>query len=165
MRKRKSIEEICASAATDQLSSDEYQQMAKHVEHCPSCRSAQEEFSLFLQQLPVDECGGENDALLRHVEKGGLRQRFLDRARDEGIRFSGDTQNRHGNRGWGFPRLMPAYRWAAAGVILATMMMTADYIASRRSHKQPPEAVSQSQHKREVAAHQSWPRRRTPRSG
>ena len=152
MRKPKSFNDVCASADSNRLSSDEYQRMIEHVEHCPSCHAAHEEFSSFLQQFPAEERDKVKGDLERHMEKGGLQERFMERARAEGIQFSGDIQNRHGNRSWGFPRLIPAYRWAAAGVLLAIMMVTAGYIASHGSHRHPLEAVSQSQQKREVAS-------------
>lgn len=152
MRKPKSFEEMRAPAVTGQLSPDEYEQMAKHVEHCPFCCTAPEEFSLLLQQLPTDECDRANGPLLGHLDKGGLRQRFLKRARAEGIQFSDDVQNPHGRRGWGFPRLIPAYQWAAAGVIFAMVLIASGYLVGHRGGRQPLRAASQLLQEREVTS-------------
>jgi hypothetical protein len=144
MPKSNSFEEMRAPAATGQLSPDEYQQMAKHAENCPSCQAARQEFLQFLQKLPADEGDRGNSALLHHIEKGGLRQRFLERTRAEGINFSEDVQNRHDNWGWEFPLLVAVSRWAAVGAILAMIIVMIGYFGVQKGKKHSLDAVPQS---------------------
>jgi hypothetical protein len=152
MQKPKFFKETCAPTATGQLSPDEYKQMAKHAEECPSCHKAQEGFSLFLQQSSADDWETGNRALRRHIEKGGLRQRFIERARADGIPFSDEAQNRHGGWGWEFPHLIPAYRWAAVVALLVMTIVAIGYLDSQRRKERSLESVLPSLPERAVTS-------------
>lgn len=76
------------SGAPGRLSPDEYRQIVEHVEQCASCRTANAEFLSFLEQLPAEEHEKASAELARHMEQGGLQERFMQRARAVGIQFS-----------------------------------------------------------------------------
>ncbi len=135
MWKWKSFEDECASAGTNQLSPDEYEQMIEQAEHCPSCHTAHEEFSASLQQLRAEERDKMNGALRRHIEKGGLRERFIERARAEGIQFSAALKKRHDNKGWNGYRLALPYRWVGAVALLGMVVAGLGYRAAHHSVK------------------------------
>ncbi len=152
MRKPKSFNDVCASADSNRLSSDEYKRMIEHVELCPSCHAAHEEFSSFLEQLPAEERGKVNGDLARHVEKGGLQKRFIARARVEGIRFSPDLENRYSGESRTVYRLAPPFRWAAAAAVLAMIVAGIGYHIGRRGSIRPEEAATQAPVRQSLAA-------------
>jgi hypothetical protein len=74
-------EELCALAASGQASADELNDLRSHLEGCPSCRSAAYDFTQIsaqgLSQLAAKRL---------HCEiPSGMTQRFVARARSEGI--------------------------------------------------------------------------------
>lgn len=144
MRKPKSYNDVCASADSNRLSSDEYKRMIEHVDLCPSCHAAHEEFSSFLQQLPAEERDKVNGDLERHVEKGGLQERFMERARAEGVRFSPDLENRYGGESRTLYRLAPPFRWAATAAVLAMIVAGIGYHIGRRGSIRPAETATQA---------------------
>src|SRR5260370_35770888 len=91
MSKHEQFEELCALAATGQLSADEQKLLVEHLEDCEPCRAACNEFALILRELPTNEKDCVDKALLRQIEKNGLRERFLEQARGQGIRFSDEA--------------------------------------------------------------------------
>ncbi len=118
MWKRKSPQFQCVQPHDARISADDYQQMMTHVERCPSCRAAHDEFTSFLGQLPSNDCEAVNEELRRHVSKGGLRERFMERAVGAGIQFSFQVANRHPSRQpWTFP-----YGWVAAAAMLGVIV-------------------------------------------
>jgi len=77
-------EELCALAASGQASQDELADLRSHLEECPICRSAAYDFSQIsaqgLSQLAAKRL---------HCEiPSGMTQRFVARARSEGIEIS-----------------------------------------------------------------------------
>jgi len=77
-------EELCALAASGQASADELSDLRCHLEGCPSCRSAAYDFTQIsaqgLSQLAAKRL---------HCEiPSGMTQRFVARARSEGIEMS-----------------------------------------------------------------------------
>lgn len=151
MRKQKSFSDGSVPAGSNRLSSDEYKQMIEHVELCPACHAAHEEFSSFLEQLPAEERDKVNGDLERHVEKGGLQERFMERARVEGIRFSPDLENRYGGESRTVYRLAPPFRWAAAAAVLAMIVAGIGYHIGRRGSIRPAEAATQAPEKQTLA--------------
>jgi cell division protein FtsB len=133
-----------------QLTAEECKRMIEHVEQCPSCQAASEPFSFFLPQLPCEAPGKVNKALLDHLEKGGLRERFIERARAEGIQFSSELAKRHDDRRWEALHLMAPYRWVAAVAILTIILAVLGYRAARPGPRRSLEAATQSQEKRAV---------------
>jgi hypothetical protein len=121
MSKHEQFEELCALAATGQLSHDEEMKLAEHLRDCERCRAACDEFALILRELPTNEKDRADKALLSQIEKNGLRERFLDLARGEGIRFS-DEAKVAARKQWRFRRLIPAYQWIAAGAMAVVLL-------------------------------------------
>jgi len=126
--------------------------MIEHVEHCPSCQGAHEEFSSFLQQLAAEERDKMNGDLVRHIEKGGLQERFIERARAEGIGFSPGLENRYGGESRKVYRLAPPYRWVAAAAVLGMIMAGIGYHTGHRGSIRPPETATQAPEKRVLTA-------------
>jgi len=81
------FEELCALAAIGELSADELRELLDHLKSCSECRRATEDFAFVLDQLPVKENEPDNSETAALLFKGH-RQRFLARARAEGIEFS-----------------------------------------------------------------------------
>ncbi len=91
MQTHEYYEELCALAATGQLSAGELRDLNSHLKKCASCRRTNSDFSLILGQLPsVDakECS-DNIAVL---QSKSYRERFLTRAESEGINFPSDVR-------------------------------------------------------------------------
>ncbi|MGA9306593.1 MAG: zf-HC2 domain-containing protein, partial [Candidatus Sulfotelmatobacter sp.] len=55
MSKHEQFEELCALAATGQLAPEEEQRLSDHLDACPTCRSACDEFSVILRELPTSD--------------------------------------------------------------------------------------------------------------
>jgi len=127
MRKPKSFEGIAEPSESSQLSSNDYQQMMEHAEHCPSCREVQEEFLTSLQQLPSGERDMLNGSLRRYFHKTDLRARFLKRACAEGIRFSPEVGNGESRSRLEAPRWAWPYAWATAAAGLAVIAIGIGY--------------------------------------
>jgi hypothetical protein len=143
MLRHELFEELCALQTTGQLSADEQQQLNEHLVDCESCRAACDEFSVILRELPVDEHHVVDKALLRHVRDGALRERFLDRARVDGRRFSEQAQKGPSKARWKFPRLIPAYQWLAAAVLLAVFVDVAAHLRAMKGKQDARLAGSQ----------------------
>ena len=84
MNTHEQYEELCALAASGQASADELSDLRSHLEGCPSCRSAAYDFTQIsaqgLSQLAAKRL---------HCEiPSGMTQRFVARARSEGIEMS-----------------------------------------------------------------------------
>jgi hypothetical protein len=132
------------------LTADECKRMIEHVEQCQSCHAAPEQLSFLLQQLPTDATGKINSVLLSHIEKGGLRERFIERARAEGIQFSSELANQHDDRRQEAHLLMAPSRWVAAVAMLTIIVAVLGYRAARPGPRRSLEAGTQSQEKRAV---------------
>jgi len=150
MRKPKSFQPACGSGAMVQLTSDECKRMIEHVEQCPSCHAAPEEFSFFMQPLPSEAAGKSHSVLLGLIDKGGLRERFIERARAEGIPFSSDLAKRRDDTRRELHPLMSPLRWVAAAAILAIILGVMGYRAARPGPRRPLEAGTPSPEKRAV---------------
>jgi hypothetical protein len=77
-------EELCALAASGQASQDELADLRSHLEECPSCRSAAYDFS----QISVQGLSQLAAKRLHCEIPAGMTQRFVARARSEGIEIS-----------------------------------------------------------------------------
>ena len=84
MNTHEQYEELCALAASGQASAAELNDLRSHLEGCPSCRSAAYDFTQISAQ------GLSHLAARRlHCEiPSGMTQRFVARARSEGIEIS-----------------------------------------------------------------------------
>jgi hypothetical protein len=77
-------EELCALAASGQASTDELADLRSHLEDCPSCRSAAYDFT----QISAQGLSQLAAKRLRCEIPSGMTQRFVARARSEGIAIS-----------------------------------------------------------------------------
>ena len=81
------FEELCALAAIGQISADEFSELKKHLNHCPSCRSTQQDFlEIIHEHLPLiatDEVQAKSSKVAFH--DSSYKQRFLQRILQEGF--------------------------------------------------------------------------------
>jgi hypothetical protein len=148
MWKPESAKDESLPADTTRLSPDEYQQMIEHVERCPSCRSAHVDFYSFLEGLPAAEYDKAKGEILTHIKKGGMRERFIERASAAGIQFSDRLLKRHQPK----PRLILRYGWVAAAAVLAMIMVATGQRVFHRGPRPSPETGSQAPGQNTVAA-------------
>ena len=91
MRKHEHFEELTALAAIGQLSVEEHGELLEHLRGCDGCRRASDQFSFILDQLPLPEPSA-NDRDLQQLQGASYRQRFLERASAEGVRFTPEAR-------------------------------------------------------------------------
>lgn len=87
MRKHEHFEELAALAAVGQLSVEEHGELLEHLRSCDGCRRASDQFDYILEQLPLPEPSA-NDRDIQQLQSASYRQRFLERASAEGVRFT-----------------------------------------------------------------------------
>jgi regulator of replication initiation timing len=133
-----------------QLTPDECKRMIEHMEQCHDCHDTPEKFSFFLQPLAADAAGQTPGVLLGHLEKGGLRERFIERARAEGIPFSSELLKRRDDKSWKPHLFMSPLQWGAAAAILALIVALTGYRAARPWPRRSLEAGTPSRAKRAV---------------
>jgi hypothetical protein len=121
-------EELCALAASGQASQDELENLRFHLADCPDCRSAAYDFT----QVSAQGLSQLAAKRLRCQIPFGMTQRFVARARSEGIQLTRESLPlaRAANHPW-----LLASIGAVAAVVLITGFLT---IGLRRS---PPVAV------------------------
>jgi hypothetical protein len=135
-------------ASTARISSDEYQRIIEHVENCTSCHSAHAEFLSFLEQLPAAEFDKVKGDILRHLEKGGLEERFIERARAAGIQFSDTLVDRRQPKF----RLVLPYRWVVAAAVLGMIMVAMGQRVIHRGPRPSLETGTQAPEQRTLTA-------------
>lgn len=117
-------EELTALAAGGFLSDEECHELRKHLLDCAECRQTQQEFrDLVRSGLPLSR----SDLFsfvdkMRFTPEAGARERFLERARHEGIRFSPNVEKK-GRPHW----LHLGYRAALAGILAAGVLVAVYY--------------------------------------
>ena len=84
MNTHEQYEELCALAASGQASPDELADLRSHLEDCPSCRSAAYDFT----QISAQALSQLAAKRLHCQIPSGMTQRFVARARSEGIEMS-----------------------------------------------------------------------------
>jgi hypothetical protein len=87
MRKHEHFEELTALAAIGQLSVEEHGELLEHLRGCAACRHTSDQFNVILDELPLPEPSA-NDRDLQQLQGASYRQRFLERASAEGVRFT-----------------------------------------------------------------------------
>ena len=84
MNTHEQYEELCALAASGQASADELNDLRSHLEGCPNCRSAAYDFT----QISAQGLAQVAARRLHCDIPAGMTQRFVARARSEGIEMS-----------------------------------------------------------------------------
>jgi hypothetical protein len=135
-------EELCALAAGGHLDSTEYVAFQAHVKECGECRTAYREMAaLITQDLP--QANGALKQKLATVMTKPLRdsrQRFLRRARSEGVVFSREVEAPAPSGSWHF---RPATVLAAATVLVAAAVSLTAYHFRSTSLSLPDTARTQ----------------------
>ena len=91
------FEELCAIAASGQISESEFVELQDHLQQCEVCRSAYSDFvDLLHDKLPLahPEIAGSSKLPGFLSETSSHRERFLARARMEGVAVSLDPARR-----------------------------------------------------------------------
>jgi len=82
------FEELCALAASGQITEPEFVELRDHMEHCAQCRSAYADFiDLLHNKMPLvdSELMGSSKLPGLFFENSSYRERFLTRARKQGL--------------------------------------------------------------------------------
>lgn len=87
MNTHEQYEELCALAASGQASSEELSDLRSHLEDCPSCRGAAYDFTQISAQGLAQVAAKRMPCEI----PTGMTQRFVARARSEGIEISRET--------------------------------------------------------------------------
>src|SRR5262245_6124328 len=104
------FEELCALAASGQISEAEFIELQDHLQQCSQCRSVYVDFvDLLHVTLPLVDpnlAGSFNPSGV-FSENSSYRERFLARLRKEGLRVEETSQASVKNRSqsWFWPRL------------------------------------------------------------
>jgi hypothetical protein len=101
------FDELCALAASGQVSEQEFVELRDHMQHCAHCRSALTDFTdLLHHKLPLADPDPLSSSRLTGAfsENSSYRERFLTRARKQGLAVSdkplGNTTARSRWRVW-----------------------------------------------------------------
>jgi hypothetical protein len=112
--------ELCALAFSGQLSGSEREELENHLALCPECRSEVGDFARIVAQMP-DIAAKRNPVEV----PSGLTERFLARARTEGIPLS-RTMNRKKSY-----RVLPGRTASMAACSAATVLVVGGWVLSR----------------------------------
>ena len=128
MNTHEQYEELCALAASGQASQDELADLRSHLELCPSCRATTYDFTQISAQA-LSQLAAKH---LHCQIPSGMTQRFMARARSEGIEMTRENvpQAPAANRRWFF---------ATIGVAAAVVLIGGFLTIGRR--KSTPVAV------------------------
>lgn len=143
MSKHDEFDELCALAATGQLSHEEERTLSEHLTGCESCRAACEDFSAILRELPAPKRGILDRDVLRQIDENGFRERFLARGRAEGRRFSEEAERAPSSSLWALRRVLSARQAIAAGVMASIVVCAVGYRALRHSRDNAPKVSAE----------------------
>jgi hypothetical protein len=134
MQKHEHYEQLCALAASGQLSESEERELAEHTENCGDCRAAYEDFSDLLKELPPLEDAVDLVAL-RQAEEEEYRKGFVARARREGCRFSPEAEQGRlpGRTRWRIPRPTITPQWATVAAMIGVGVVALAYVGRTNS--------------------------------
>ncbi|OFW04077.1 MAG: hypothetical protein A3G20_00455 [Acidobacteria bacterium RIFCSPLOWO2_12_FULL_59_11] len=122
------FEELCALAAGGQISEPEFVELQDHLQQCTHCRSAYSEFSdLVHNKLVLADPELEHFSMHAGIfsQSAAYKQRFLTRARKQGLLFSQIPAAESfwtGLGKWVLP--LPAYKQISAMAIVLLLAMT-----------------------------------------
>lgn len=130
MAEHQKFEELCALAAGGHLNGPEYIEFHNHIQNCSECTSAYGELAaLITKEIPhVQNSATQAIRTFRTKPISDSRQRFLRRARTEGIVFSREIDQKPASK-WLHFRPLPAL-----GTITALMALAAGLAAYQFRH-------------------------------
>ena len=118
MNTHERYEELCALAASGQLSLDELENLQAHLATCPSCKSLESDLTVLSAQ-------GLSQVAARRISSpvpAGMTRRFIARARSEGIDISRASFSQPQHSFW-------TMRWAV-GAAVAVSLLVAGLVAA-----------------------------------
>jgi exonuclease VII small subunit len=119
------FEELCALAASGQISEPEFVELRDHMQHCAHCRSTLGDFTDLLHtKLPLldPELMGSSKLAGLLSENSSYRERFLTRARKQGLAVScGPLDPTLGSR-WG-SWLLPGRGYAPVAALAIVLLV------------------------------------------
>jgi TolA-binding protein len=120
MRKHEHFEELAALAAIGQLSVEEHGELLEHLRGCDGCKRSSDQFNFILDELPLPEPSA-SDRDLQQLQGASYRQRFLERASAEGVRFTPEARGE--KKRWVATSFFRNWRPYALGVASAVAVM------------------------------------------
>jgi anti-sigma factor RsiW len=120
------FEELCALAASGQISEPEFLELQDHLRQCAPCQSAYADFvDLLHSKLPLADPGLLGSAKLPSFfsKDSSYRDRFIARARKEGLSVSQRKTPERSGPWWlrlSYPQL--------AALAIVVLLMTAGYL-------------------------------------
>jgi Anti-sigma-K factor rskA len=127
------FEELCALAASGQISEPELLELRDHLQQCAECRTAYSDFvDLVHNKLPLldPEATGVSKRPDFFSEDSSYRRRFLARARKEGILVSRETVNTSAARkfkNWVWPEVNYSQVATMGGAVLFIIIALMGY--------------------------------------
>jgi hypothetical protein len=127
------FEELCALAASGQISEPEFVELQDHLQQCAPCQSTYTDFvDLLHDKLPLadPEVTGSSKLPGFFSENSSYHERFLARARKEGLTVSqGPLRDTVGNklRSWFLPRLGTAQLATLGAAVLMVAVVLLSY--------------------------------------
>jgi len=120
MQKHEHFEELAALAAIGQLSVEEHGELLEHLRGCAACRRSSDQFNFILDGLSLPEPSASDRDLLQ-LQGASYRQRFLERASAEGVRFTPEARGE--KKRWVTTSFFKDWRPYALGVASAVAVM------------------------------------------
>ena len=133
MSSHEHFRELSALAAIGQLSSEEDRELSRHLDECLECRDAHGDYAHVVQhQLPLADAARSRmrSDLRCPLPDAEIRDRFLARARADGIDFSSEAQRGDAVRSAGF-RWGLVWRPALAVAAVAVLAVLGGSVSRR----------------------------------
>jgi hypothetical protein len=125
MQKHEDFEELIALAAVGELSIEQHGELLEHLRGCTACKRASEQFNFILGELPLPEPSASDRDLLQ-LQGASYRQRFLERASAEGVRFTPEALGEKRRRiATSFFRNWRPYTLGVASAVAAMVVVSA----------------------------------------
>jgi hypothetical protein len=125
-------EELCALIVSGQASSAELQAYTEHAETCAECRRQRSDFAGIAQHLEMSSSGQAP----KHDPPTGMAERFVARARAEGVPLTPYASLKPKLRQWPFRRALPLaamFVLAASTLSISFFKIKSHYVASNGS--------------------------------
>jgi hypothetical protein len=151
MQKHEHFEELTALAAIGQLPAEEHRELLEHLRGCDGCRRTSNQFDFVLEQLPLPESSA-NDRDLQQLQGASYRQRFLERASAEGVRFTPEALGEKRRRiATSFLRSWRPYALGVATAV-AVMVLASAVVVPKVLSRLGVSQISASNSRRAVAS-------------